>query len=68
VIDNKHVCVIVPVYNEEGNVEKLHHAVQEVIKENNILSGGLLTDDNDYYLKYLKYKNKYLNLKKMKNI
>ena len=42
--------------------------INEVIKENNILSGGLLTDDNDYYLKYLKYKNKYLNLKKMKNI
>jgi hypothetical protein len=42
--------------------------INEVIKENNIIYGGLLTDDNDYYPKYLKYKNKYLNLKKMKNI
>ena len=39
------LSIIIPVYNEEGNIEKLHQAVQDVIKENNYDAEVIFIDD-----------------------
>jgi len=39
------LSIIIPVYNEEGNIEKLHHAVQQVIKENSYDAEVIFIDD-----------------------